>query len=153
MATQVRIGLAVPSDAPAIAALSREAIEYGLTPTWAPRRILGSLRNPDTNVVVARDADGLLGFGIMDYGDTSAHLALFAVRRDGRRLGVGSALLGWLEKCARVAGIAVIRAEVRTGNREARAFYGRHGYAEGVILAGYYQGVEDALKLEKNLSR
>ena len=87
----------------------------------------------------------------MDYGDRSAHLALLAVQEKARRRGAGTAILAWLEKCALTAGIEVIRAEVRWNNRGARLFYAARGYREGERLEGYYQGVEDAVRLERRL--
>lgn len=88
----------------------------------------------------------------MDYGDARAHLALPAVTQGHRCQGVGSTLLSWLEKSAHTAGIALVRAEVRLENVVARRFYGALGYEEGERLVGYYEGIEDALRLEKKLS-
>ncbi len=149
--SELRLALATRSDAGEISALSREAIEYGLEQAWTPRRVLHCIGGRDTNVTVAREGRRLVGFGIMDYDDKSAHLVLLAVREGSRRRGAGSALLEWLEKSAITAGIEVIRAEVRWKNRGARLFYGARGYSEGERLKGYYQGVEDAVRLEKRL--
>jgi ribosomal-protein-alanine N-acetyltransferase len=74
---------------------------------------------------------------------------LFAVRESHQRLGIGSAILRWLEDVAREAGIRQIHVECRRNNSVARNFYGEHGYHEHVISPGYYQGVEDAVRMEK----
>jgi ribosomal-protein-alanine N-acetyltransferase len=145
------IALARACDAACIAALSRDAIERGLDWSWTPQRVLHSLRDADTNTIVARDRDLLAGFAIMKYRDQQAHLLLMAVQSSRRRRGVGSALLDWLEVTVGVAGIASIRAEARTVNVAARAFYRGHGYREREILRGYYQGVGDAVVLTKEL--
>lgn len=152
MISHLRIDLAASADARAISSLSGTAIEHGLRQTWTPQRVLASIRNPATNVAVARDGAHLVGFGIMDYDDARAHLALLAVAESRRRQGVGSALLLWLEESALTAGIAIVRAEVRLENVAARRFYGALGYEEGERLAGYYQAIEDALRLEKKLA-
>ncbi|TLP75953.1 GNAT family N-acetyltransferase [Pseudomonas nitroreducens] len=47
-----------------------------------------------------------------------------------QRLGVGAALLRHAETAIAGAGHARIRLETDTFNRQARAFYGKHGYAE-----------------------
>ena len=151
MISHLRICLAAPSDAQSISALSAVAIEHGLRQTWTPGRVLGSIRSPTTNVAVAHGDDRLAGFGIMDYDDAHAHLALFAVAEACRREGIGSALLAWLEKCALTAGIETVRAEVRLENVIAREFYRARGYREDRRLAGYYQGISDALTLEKRI--
>lgn len=151
MISGLRVVLAERLDAREISRLSAVAVEYGLEPAWTPRRVLHCIGDPETNVAVARDGGRLAGFGIMEYHDAHAHLALLAVREGSRRNGTGSALLAWLEKCAVTAGIEVVRAEVRWANRGARLFYAARGYAEGERLQGYYQAVEDAVRLEKRL--
>jgi ribosomal-protein-alanine N-acetyltransferase len=151
MITESDISLALPDDAAAIAALSRRAIEQGLEWRWTPQRVLASMTNADTNVVVARRATDLLGFAVMSYGDEEAHLLLLATQPRCRRQGVGSVLLTWLEATARVAGITALRLETRSANAGARAFYRHHGFAEAGRRAGYYQGVEDAVRFIKQL--
>jgi len=145
------IALAQPADARDIALLSREAIEYGLPWRWTERRVMRCIRDPATNVAIARWNGDLRGFAIMQYGDEEAHVLLFAVRVEQRRRGVGSALLRWLEATAAVAGIHAIRLEARAGNASARAFYGRHGFREAGLSPGYYDEVEDAIRMVKDL--
>ena len=148
----VSMKLARPADAAAIAALSRDLIEYGLRWRWRPRRVAASIRAPEVNVLVARIHDNLAGFAIMRYGDDVAHLDLLAVAPSYRRAGVGRQLLEWLEKCAVVAGIFNVTLEVRAENEGAQLFYKRMGYRTLVHLPGYYQGVEAALRMGRDLS-
>ncbi|MEO8151828.1 MAG: GNAT family N-acetyltransferase [Rhizobacter sp.] len=152
MITESDISLALPADAAAIAALSRSAIEQGLEWRWTPRRVMNSMANADTNVVVARRGTDVLGFAIMSYGDDAAHVQLLATQPRCRRQGVGSALLIWLEATARVAGIRTLRLESRSDNAGARAFYAHHGFEETDRRVGYYQGVEDAVRFTKTLA-
>src|ERR1043165_4394164 len=105
-------------------------IEHDLQWEWSPQRILQSIDEPDTNVAVAADEGGMLGFGIMSYKDDVAHLLLFAVRAEVRRRGIGTSLLRWLEQVASVAGVTRFRVESRSDNAAALAFYRKHGYAE-----------------------
>ncbi|MDM0106429.1 GNAT family N-acetyltransferase [Variovorax sp. J22R24] len=151
MITQYEITLAQAADAPDIAELSRDAIELGLSWRWTQRRVLRSIRDEATNVAVARRDGVLLGFAIMQYGDEDAHISLFAVRASQRRSGLGSALLAWLEATAGVAGIRTIRLEARAGNVAAKSFYGRHGFTEFGTSPGYYEDVEDAVRMVKRL--
>ncbi|SEA91606.1 GNAT family N-acetyltransferase [Variovorax sp. YR216] len=151
MITAYEITLAQTADARGIAELSRDAIERGLSWRWTERRVLRAIRSEETNVVVAHRDGVLLGFGIMQYGDDEAHIALFAVRTERRRSGVGSALLAWLEATAAVAGMRAIRLEARAGNAAAKAFYRRHGFAEYASSPGYYEDVEDAVRMVKRL--
>ncbi len=113
--------------------------------------MLGCIGDPDTNVLVACDGAPMAGFGIMKYGERDAHLLLFAVHAERRRRGIGTALLGWLETTARVAGMQAIHLEARVSNVSGRAFYDRHGFEEGALVRGRYQGVEDGIRYVKRL--
>jgi ribosomal-protein-alanine N-acetyltransferase len=150
---QYEISLAVAADAVAIAELSRDTIEKGLPWSWTARRVARSIRDRSTNVVVARHARGLLGFAIMKYEEEEAHLLLLAVQSTRRRKGIGTALLAWLEATVAVAGIGMMKLETRAANQEGRSFYRRHGFAEVGLHEGYYQGIEDAMQMAKDLRR
>ena len=149
--TPASIRFATRSDALAIAEMSRDLIEKGLGWSWTKERVTRCLRHPDTNVVMAmREAD-TAGFGIMKYGEDEAHLLLLAVRPGHARRGVGTALVGWLERSAGVAGIARISLEARFSNVDARNFYGRLGYSQAQLLPGYYGGREASVRMAKEL--
>ena len=148
---ETTLALARRADAPAIAQLSRALIETGLPWSWVPARVAASLRQLETNVLVARAGDRIAGFGIMRYGVEAAHLDLFAVDHPWQGQGLGRRLLAWLERPARVAGLARIVLEVRADNAGARACYERLGYRLLARLPGYYQGCEDALRLGRAL--
>jgi [ribosomal protein S18]-alanine N-acetyltransferase len=150
--SELSLRLARPADATTIANLSRDLIEYGLRWRWTPMRVAASFRAPNVNVLVARIHENIAGFAIMRYGDDDAHLDLLAVAPPFRRAGVGRQLLEWLEKCAVVAGIFSVALEVRAENEGAQLFYQRMGYRTLVHLPGYYQGIEAALRMGRDLS-
>jgi ribosomal-protein-alanine N-acetyltransferase len=143
--------LARPTDATAIATMSRDLIEFGLSWRWTPQRVAASIRAPEVNVLVARIHQQTAGFAIMRYGEHVAHLDLLGVGPQYRRLGVGRQLIDWLEKCALVAGIIQVVLEVRAQNEGAQLFYKRLGYRPLVQLPGYYQGVEAAVRMGRDL--
>ena len=150
--SELSLQLARLADATTIANLSRDLIEYGLRWRWTPMRVAVSIRAPNVNVLVARMHENTAGFAIMRYGDDDAHLDLLAVAPPYRRAGVGRQLLEWLEKCAVVAGIFKVSLEVRAQNTGAQCFYERMGYRTLLRLPGYYQDIEDALRMERDLS-
>ena len=115
-------------------------------------RVAASIRAPNVNVLVARIHGNVAGFAIMRYGDDDAHLDLLAVAPPYRRAGLGRQLLQWLEKCAVVAGIFKVDLEVRAENEGAQLFYRRMGYRTLAYLPGYYQGIEAALRMGRDLS-
>ena len=150
--SELSLRLARASDAQAIANLSRELIEYGLRWRWTAERVAASISADNTNVLVARVDDRVVGFAIMSYGVHVARLNLFAVAPEYQRTGVGRQLLQWLEKCAVVAGIVTVALEVRAANSGAQRFYESMGYRTLVQLPGYYQGVEPALRMGRRLT-
>ena len=151
MIIQHEIRLATQHDAQAIACLSRDCIERGLGWRWTPQRVLRGIVNPAVNVVVCHEAGGLSGFGIMHYGDEEAHLLLLAVQPARRRRGVATALLTWLEQCARAAGVGSIWLEMRSANSGAGAFYRSLGYRQLGRVRGMYSGIEDGARFAKDL--
>jgi ribosomal protein S18 acetylase RimI-like enzyme len=149
MLADITVRIAKPSDAEAIAAMSRDYIEHGLPWSWQPPRVKRAILNPNTNVVVVGPPGNLSAFGIMSYLDDDAHLLLFAVHHLKRRQGIGTAVLTWLEDVARAAGANRIRVEARRDNVAARNFYSEHGYHERKLAPHMYSGVLDGVKLEK----
>jgi [ribosomal protein S18]-alanine N-acetyltransferase len=145
------IRLASAADAQAIADMSKQYIEHGLGWSWTPTRIAAAIQDKSTNVAVVHLSDGVVGFGIMHYGERTAHLALLAVHPMQRKRGLATRLVSWLEKCADTAGIERIRVEARSDNPAALAFYQKHGYTQTDRLANYYRGMLDAVRFEKTL--
>ena len=148
---QTEVSLAHVVDAYQVATMSREIIEHGLQWSWTPERVGRCILASDINVVTAKSDGVLIGFGIMFYGHSKAHLNLLGVDADWRSLGIGGRLLQWLESCALTAGLESCQLELRESNSKARQFYTRHGYSEVERVKGYYQQRENAIRMAKNL--
>ncbi len=125
-------------DAQTIAQMSRELIEAGLNWRYTPARIAALMRERESLTVVACDAQQILGFAIMHFGDEHAHLALLAVQADQQRRGVGRRLYGWLQQSASVAGMVSIGVELRADNDIAHQFYRELGFCEAGVVPQYY---------------
>ena len=147
----VTLRLALAPDAQAIADMSRRDIEHGLGWSWDAPRVLRAIGDRATNVVVGVAGGSLVGFGIMQYADETAHLSLLAVAPVARHQGLGTRLVGWLEAVARTAGIERLRVEARADNANALAFYRAQGFTELARVHGYYSGRIDAVRLEKKI--
>jgi ribosomal-protein-alanine N-acetyltransferase len=143
------VRLASPADAEPISRMSRDLIERGLPWTWRPERVLRAIRHADTNVAVVTLGGELAGFGIMEYLESHAYLALLAVHSSHQRRGIGGALVRWLEEAARAAGAERIRIEARQDNEAARCFYNELGYGEIAIREGRYSDGVHGVVLEK----
>jgi|HubBroStandDraft_2_1064218.scaffolds.fasta_scaffold395823_2 N6-L-threonylcarbamoyladenine synthase/protein kinase Bud32 len=151
-----RFELAAPRDAAVISDQSRRLIEAGLRPTWPAERVLCHIKRTDCVVLTARCPDPLprqlAGFAIMQFGATQAHLNLLAVETAQQRRGLGRRLMHWLHESARVAGTLVLSLELRATNVGAQRFYASLGYQVSGLLPGYYQGLEDGLRMTCDLS-
>lgn len=139
------------SEASAIATMSRLQVEYGLRWRWTPARIRRCINDAETMVLVASVNGVIEGFAVMKFLDVDAHLLLLAVQPGARNSGVGRALVEWLEKSCRTAGIQRVRLEVRASNQAARQFYDALGYRYVSQIAGYYDGREAAVAMAKTL--
>ena len=146
--------LGQPADAYEIAVMSRYLIEVGLRGwTWPPDRVAKVIKARDTNVLVAEVRQHVVGFAIMDFGDTAAHLALLAVKPTHQRCGVGRRMMAWMEEAPLTAGITTVSLELRSNNFGARTFYRILGYKELSYIPGYYRGVETAVKMARDIRR
>ncbi len=140
------------SEARPFASMSLLLVEHGLNWRWTPARVKKSIKDKETMVLVA-SIDGLMsGFAIMKFRDEESHLFLLAVATKMQRMGIGRALLAWLEKSCQTAGMRQIRVEVRANNRNARKFYERSGYRFIGQVAGYYDKREPAVVMVKTLA-
>lgn len=147
----ITLGPARIGDAPRIANMSRALIEPGLPWSWTPSRVAAHMREREHLTIVAKDGGALAGFVLAQFGAESVHLALLSVAEAHRRHGIGRQLVKWVEDTATVAGLFLVRLEVRSTNHSARRFYASLGYTESGWSAGYYSGVEDAIKLSHDL--
>ncbi len=150
--SQTALRLARLGDAPRIATMSRTLIEAGLPWSWTPRRVANHMRSREHLSVIAADGGELAGFVLAQFGSRAVHLALLGVAPAHQRGGLGRQLVSWVEESASVAGLFLMQLEVRASNQQARRFYASLGYRETTRSAGYYSGVEDAIRLERDLA-
>ena len=139
------------ADAARLAAMSHELVESGLRPAWDAERIRWHVRHPESVVLTARSDRTIAGFAIMRYADEVAHLNLLAVDPAHRRRGIARRLVTWLEESALTAGTFIIGLELRAQNEAARDFYRALGYREVGRIPGYYQGIEAAIRMERDV--
>jgi len=145
----VVLGPAGPSDATAIARMTRLWIEAGLPPRWSRDAHLRCIDDADTEVVVARSRSARVAFATMEFHfeQCRAHLLLLAVDPRLRRGGLGRALFDYLHTMARRGGIDTVQLEVRIGNPGAQQFYEALGFREIERLPLYYAEREDAVRM------
>ena len=150
-ATPLIFRLAQARDAAPIAIMSRELVEVGLGWRYDADHIRRLILDADTVVLVAGHHERIAGFAIMEFGDQRAHLVLLAVEPAYRRRGTGRRMIEWLLESAATAGIASIHLELRAGNPAARDFYRALGFADTLMMPGYYRGQESAIRMVRVL--
>ena len=128
------------ADAAALAQLSRMLIEHGLAWRYTPGRVAAPASSAAVVATLPEPAAQPRGFGVLQLGDTTAHLVLLCVQPELRRSGVGAQMMDWLLHTARVAGMESVSLELRADNAAALAFYARLGFAETAWVEGYYDG-------------
>jgi ribosomal-protein-alanine N-acetyltransferase len=151
--SKTTVEFATSSDSIEIGELSKKYIEHELGWRYTPARLRELLKERDTNFVVARERNGLAGFGIMTYADQSANLDLLAVKVQFRRRGVGRQIVLWLEKVARTAGILNVYVQVRKLNPGAIEFYSRCGFQTIDEVSRYYGERETGVIMCKNIGQ
>jgi [ribosomal protein S18]-alanine N-acetyltransferase len=127
------------------------AIERDSFPTpWSANIFRSEITSPISRMLVARvdrDAEGrVAGYLVYWRVVDETHLHNIAVRRDMRRQGIASQLLGEAVRCSRSEGARWLTLEVRRSNLAAQRFYEKFGFSVRGIRPGYYTDTrEDAL--------
>ncbi|MBE7417880.1 MAG: GNAT family N-acetyltransferase [Ideonella sp.] len=144
----VTLRLADAGDADILARMSRDLIEAGLGWRYRADRVRRLIARRDTVVLVAcAGLGGVAGFAVMQFDDEHAHLLLLAVQPSHRRQGLGRRMMRWLLQTARVAGMVSVHLELRATNLPALQFYRALGFAQTLVLAGYYEQREAAIRM------
>ena len=121
---------------------------------WSAERVLCHIKRTDSVVVTARipGRPPLAGFAIMQFGDDPGPPEP-AGRGDHRTGGAGSGrqLMNWLHESALVAGTVLLGLELRVSNAGAPALLRIAQLPGRQLMRGYYQGIEDALRMSRDL--
>jgi ribosomal-protein-alanine N-acetyltransferase len=134
-------------DIPMVAWIEDTALEQGRPPeTW--RRLLA---DPARHAWVAEgDRGRVVGFLTLAQAADQVEIEQFAVAREARRRGVGTALLWYALDWARANAAVVCHLEVRRRNRAANQFYTVHGFLRVGVRKGYYRSPsDDAVRLSR----
>jgi ribosomal-protein-alanine N-acetyltransferase len=124
---------------------------------WSENIFRSEMISPISRLLVARvgyELGGLVaGYVVYWQVADEIHLHNIAVRRDMRRQGIASRLLGEAVHCSRLKGARWLTLEVRSSNRAAQRFYEKFGFSVKGIRPRYYTDTgEDALIMWADLS-
>lgn len=135
MTNPISIRRAGPADAEAILRILGETYEA----TWKPALSAQAIARFESSAhTIAYVRERLAHFqvacidgeivGLLDWRDD--FIDALHVSPGQQRRGIGAVLLDHAEQKIRAAGFSQARLETDTFNHQARAFYGKHGYAE-----------------------
>ncbi len=135
------------------------SIEEDSFPTpWSERIFRSELTSPLATVLVVRtglgEGSGVAGYAVYWRVADEVHLHNIAVRRDLRRQGIASRLLGEVIRRAGRNSMRWISLEVRQGNLAAQRLYAKFGFSLKGVRPGYYTDTgEDALIMWMDLEQ
>ena len=138
-----------PLDVPFVSGLVAEALHEHYDPSLYSSL---SFDWPDGFLVAADPHDVPVGFLLgVSQVEHEARILMFAVDRNHRTRGVGTALMdAFLERC-RARGFARVTLEVRVSNATAIRFYTRYRYSVVDLLRAYYSDGENGYQMARDL--
>ncbi|MBD2847153.1 ribosomal protein S18-alanine N-acetyltransferase [Paenibacillus sp. IB182496] len=130
-------------DIPAICRIERESFSSPWSADAFRQELTG---NHFARYTVMVRGGEIIGYGGMWTIMDEAHVTNIAVRGDWRGRGLGSRLLGELQRLAVHSGMQRMTLEVRVSNTLAQHLYKKHGFTPSGLRPGYYSdNHEDAL--------
>ncbi len=117
-----------------------------------PANILVDIYNLGAGFLVAQENNRVVGYIIfwIKFED-EGHIISIAVDKNYRRLDVGSKLVESSLEIFKKFEVKFIKLEVRVGNKGARKFYSKMGFKEENIVEKYYEDLEDAVIMSKEM--
>jgi len=117
-----------------------------------PANILVDIYNLGAGFLVAQENNRVVGYIIfwIKFED-EGHIISIAVDKNYRRLEVGSKLVETSMEVFKKFEVKIIKLEVRVGNDVARKFYSKLGFKEEKIVENYYEDLEDAVIMSKEM--
>ncbi|MBI3554292.1 MAG: ribosomal protein S18-alanine N-acetyltransferase [Elusimicrobia bacterium] len=130
------------------------AIERGwdTTPGWTRAHFDSELSNPRSRFVVAQVSGAVQGYAVFWTVPPEAQILDLAVSRASARKGIGRFLLGEVLALAKRAGLKKATLEVRSDNAPALSLYRAAGFAVVGVRPKFYNGVSDAVLMDRDLA-
>ena len=117
-----------------------------------PANILVDIYNLGAGFLVAQENNRLLGYIIFWIRfEDEGHIISIAVDKSYRRQDVGSKLVETSLEIFKKFNVKRIKLEVSVGNKGARKFYSKMGFKEEKIVEDYYEDLEDAVIMGREM--
>lgn len=122
-------------DIDAIAEIEKETF----SDAWTRQGILETYSQKHAFIVVAEQANTVVGYCILYYVLEEGEIARIAVDQKCRRQGAGRAILDVVKCMCRELGVSMLLLDVREGNQTAREFYQNQGFQVDGIRKNFYE--------------
>ena len=146
----------VASDFAALYALDQACFSPGIAYSRAELRSF--LEHPSSFTVLACRWRVIEGFAIVrtvrqgpGHRGRALHVLTIDVSPAARRRGTGGRLMQWIHAKAEELGVDAIVLEVAVDNLPAQLFYKHYNFTVTGTIPGYYNGVLDALQMERSV--
>lgn len=146
--TDVTVRSAEAADLDAVAAIEAAAF----TTPWTRDRLAAELAGGAGRLTVAVAEGEVVGHCLVWAVLDELEILTIAAAPQGRRRGIGGALLDRLLADARAAAASVVHLEVRPSNGAALGLYASRGFVAAGRRRGYYADGEDALVMRHELT-
>lgn len=141
----VRIRWMIRRDMPEALAIEESSFEF----PWTEEDFVRCLRQRNCIGMVAERNDKIVGFMIYELLQSELHVLNFAVRKEFRRMGVGSQMMEKLISKLSYGRRDRIVLEVRETNLDAQLFFKKQTFRAIDVLRDYYEDtIEDAYLMQ-----
>lgn len=130
-----------------------ENLERDYDDFWNYNLLKRDLESNISHYVCAKQDGIVVGFGgIWTIVDT-VHIANIVVKKDMRKMGIGSSILQELIKICKVLNMKEITLEVNEHNKAAINLYKKFGFEQVGLRKKYYSNTDNALIMTKSVKR
>ena len=119
---------------------------------WNYNIFKSELENDNSKYIVAKDNDNIVGFAGIWIAIDIAHVTNIVVKKDCRKLGIGSLLLKNLIELCKKINMAEVTLEVNEHNAAAINLYKKFGFEHIGTRKKYYNNIDSALIMTKILN-
>ena len=141
----VRIRWMIRRDMPEALAIEESSFEF----PWTEEDFVRCLRQRNCIGMVAERNDRIVGFMIYELLQSELHVLNFAVKKEYRRMGVGSQMMEKLVSKLSYGRRDRIVLEVRETNLDAQLFFKKQTFRAIDVLRDYYEDtIEDAYLMQ-----
>ena len=112
---------------------------------WTVSTLKGELENPNSQYIVAKLNNKIVGFGGIWKAVDDIHITDIVVKKSRRRQNIGTILLEQLIILAKKENITSITLEVNSTNIPAQNLYEKFGFKRVGLRKKYYNNINDAI--------